>query len=63
MEPQEKFLTTGQLMNFLEISRSTIFRLRRRGLPSVRIGTSVRRFPVEGVLKWLKQNYGDTPSD
>ena len=53
MEEQEKYLSTNQLMDFLEISRSTIFRLMAKGMPNIMIG-SVHRFPVNQVTDWLK---------
>jgi excisionase family DNA binding protein len=55
----EHYLSTGGLMDVLEISRSTVYRLMAKGMPSIKVG-SVHRFPMEQVLKWLKENYGDT---
>ena len=57
----ERYLSTGELMDTLSISRSTIVRLVARGLPHIRIG-SVHRFPIEQVLSWLKENYRDASS-
>jgi len=62
MEEQEKYLSTSQLMNFLEISRSTIYRLMAKGMPNMMVG-AVHRFPKEQVLTWLKENYGGTTRD
>ena len=53
MEEQEKYLSTGQLMEFLEISRSTVYRLMAKGMPNIMIG-SVHRFSVNQVTDWLK---------
>ena len=53
----ERYLSTGELMEMLSISRSTVYRLMARGLPNIMIG-SVHRFPMAQVLDWLKQNYG-----
>ena len=55
----ERYLSTGELMDILGISRSTIYRLMARGLPNIMIGT-VHRFPSEQVVAWLKRNHGDT---
>ena len=60
METQEKYLSTGQLMDFLEISRSTVYRLMAKGMPNIMVGT-VHRFPREQVLTWLKKNHRDAP--
>jgi len=54
MENQEKYLSTGQLMEFLEISRSTVYRLMAKGMPNLMVG-SVHRFPMAQVLDWLKE--------
>jgi len=67
MENQEKYLSTGQLMEFLEISRSTVYRLMAKGMPNLMIG-SVHRFPMNQVVEWLehqrgnKLNYRETPN-
>ena len=65
MEIQEKnierYLSTGELMEMLNISRSTIYRLMAKGLPNIMVG-SVHRFPMERVLTWLKGNDADSLS-
>jgi len=50
----EQYLSTGGLMEALSISRSTINRMVKRGMPHVWVG-AVRRFPVDQVIEWLKQ--------
>jgi excisionase family DNA binding protein len=55
----EHYLITGGLMDVLEISRSTVYRLMAKGMPNIKIG-AVHRFPIEQVLTWLKTNYSDT---
>ena len=62
MENHEKYISIGRLMEFLEISQSTIYRLLAKGMPSVKVG-SVHRFPREQVLNWLTENHTGTPSD
>ena len=52
-----KYVSTGELMNALSISRSTVNRMVQRGLPHLWIG-SVRRYPLEQVINWLKATYG-----
>ena len=54
----ERYLSTGELMDMLSISRSTVYRLMAKGMPNIMIG-SVHRFPIDQVLSWLKENYGD----
>jgi excisionase family DNA binding protein len=48
----EQYLSTGELMDMLGISRSTVYRLMEKGLPNIMVG-SVHRFPREQVLNWL----------
>lgn len=57
MEP-EKYLSTGQLMAFLGISRSTIYRLMAKGMPNLLVG-SVHRFPANQVVGWLEMQSGN----
>jgi len=58
MDNQEKYLSTGQLMDFLEISRSTVYRLMARGMPNIMVG-SVHRFPMGQVVGWLENRKGN----
>jgi excisionase family DNA binding protein len=53
MVEQEKYVTTRQLMDLLEISRSTVYRLMAKGMPHIMVG-SVHRFPREAVICWLR---------
>jgi excisionase family DNA binding protein len=50
----ERYLSTGELMETLSISRSTVNRMVKRGLPHIRVG-AVRRFPMVQVVEWLKE--------
>ena len=52
-----QYVSTGELMNALSISRSTVNRMIGRGMPYVWIG-SVRRYPLQQVLDWLRATYG-----
>jgi excisionase family DNA binding protein len=55
----EHYVSTRVLMDVLEISRSTVYRLMAKGMPNIMIG-SVHRFPMEQVLTWLEDNYPNT---
>lgn len=48
----ECLMTIPELMKFLQVKRNTIYTLRKLGLPTVKIGRSVR-FRVASVLTWL----------
>ncbi len=49
---KESLMTIPELMEFLQVKRNTIYTLRSMGLPTVKIGRSVR-FRVDSVIKWL----------
>lgn len=49
----DEFLTKEQLSQLLQITVRTIDRLREEGLPSLKIGKSVR-FDKKEVLDWIK---------
>ncbi len=50
----ELYLSTNELMEMLGISRSTVYRLMDRGMPSIKVG-AVNRFPKDQVLAWLEE--------
>jgi excisionase family DNA binding protein len=52
---RDQFVGTQELMNTLSISRSTVNRLVKRGMPHIWIG-SARRFPLREVIEWLKSD-------
>ena len=49
----ERYLSTGDLMDILSISRSTVCRLMAKGMPNIMVG-SVHRFPMIQVVDWLE---------
>lgn len=50
-----ELLTTNDIMAIYKVSRATVDRWRKRGLPSIKIGNSVR-FEENEVQKWIKEN-------
>jgi excisionase family DNA binding protein len=49
----ELYLSTGELMDTLSISRSTVNRMVKQGMPHLWVG-AVRRFPLAEVVEWFK---------
>jgi excisionase family DNA binding protein len=47
-------LTAEELQQQLNISRSTLYRLRKEGLPHVQVGYRTIRYELPAVLRWLK---------
>ncbi len=52
---REQFVGTQELMDVMSISRSTVNRMVKRGMPHIWVG-SVRRYPLSQVLEWLKKD-------
>jgi len=51
---QGKYLTVAELSEFLQIHRTTIYRLLRQGkLPGFRIGSDWR-FSLEAIEEWVR---------
>lgn len=51
---KESLMTIPELMDFLQVKRNTIYTLRKMGLPTVKIGRSVR-FRADSVVTWLSE--------
>lgn len=50
-----ELLTQAELMERLRISRATLFRWRQAGLPTIKLGRTLRFDAVE-VLRWVKRS-------
>ncbi|WP_084524426.1 helix-turn-helix domain-containing protein [Lutispora thermophila] len=50
----EKYITTKELCEWLKISHNTANNWRRKGLPYIRVGNTVR-YDKEQVQKWLNE--------
>lgn len=48
-------MTIDEICEYLRISRSTLWRLRKRGLPCFKLGTRVL-FNKEDVDEWIKSD-------
>jgi excisionase family DNA binding protein len=51
----EEILTKEELATYLKVTERTIDRLRKKGMPFLKVGDTVR-FQKEAVLKWLEEN-------
>lgn len=52
---EEKLVTTKELCDYLKLSRMTIERYRKQGMPYVTIGKNIR-FKLSEVMEWLSKN-------
>jgi excisionase family DNA binding protein len=49
-------LTPKELMEQLKISDSTLYRLRKEGLPYKKVGYRTIRYDLVEVMEWLEKN-------
>ncbi len=54
-QSREQFVGTKELMDTISISRSTVNRMVKRGMPHIWVG-SVRRYSLGQVIEWLKND-------
>ncbi len=52
---REQYVSTQELMDVISISRSTVNRMVKRGMPHIWVG-SVRRYSLSQVIEWLKKD-------
>ena len=57
MEKESTYLTEREAMKMLRLSRSTIFKLRRSGMPYLQIG-GVVRYEIATLQEWLRKTTG-----
>ena len=48
----EQYITVKELTSLLGVSRATIYRLKSKGLPHIKVGR-LTRFPRNQVISWL----------
>ncbi len=55
-----QLMNMKELMEFLKVKRSTIYKLREDGLPVIHLGRVVR-FDREEIIRWLKTRQRSDP--
>lgn len=50
----EKYITIEELCKLFNVSRSTVDRWRKQGLPYIKIGSSIRFIELEAI-NWVKE--------
>lgn len=53
MPADVKFLTVEQVAEMLQVKRTTIYNLKKKGLPFIKIGKNIR-FDQDDVVKWVR---------
>ena len=57
MEKKTNFLTEKELIEKLSLSRTTIHRMKKEGLPCVIVGKNRYRYQEEDVIKWISKHW------
>lgn len=55
MASEVKFLTIDDVSEMLQVTRSTVYNLKKKGLPYIKLGKSIR-FDQDEVISWVKEN-------
>ncbi|HZK01800.1 MAG TPA: helix-turn-helix domain-containing protein [Anaerovoracaceae bacterium] len=55
MSADIKFLTIDDVSEMLQVTRTTIYNLKKRGLPFIKLGKTIR-FDQDEVIDWIRAN-------
>lgn len=55
MSADIKFLTVEDVAEMLQVTRTTIYNLKKKGLPFIKLGKNIR-FDQDVVVEWVKSN-------
>ena len=55
MASDVKFLTIDDVSEMLQVTRSTVYNLKKKGLPFIKLGKNIR-FDQDEVINWVRQN-------
>ena len=55
MSSDVKFLTIEDVADMLQVTRTTVYNLKKKGLPFIKIGKNIR-FNQEDVINWVMNN-------
>jgi excisionase family DNA binding protein len=50
-----KFLTIEDVADMLQVTRTTVYNLKKKGLPFIKLGKNIR-FSQEEVINWVMNN-------
>lgn len=55
MSSDIKFLTVEDVAEMLQVTRTTIYNLKKKGLPFIKLGKNIR-FDENEVVQWVRSN-------
>lgn len=62
MSSDVKFLTIEDVADMLQVTRTTVYNLKKKGLPFIKIGKNIR-FNQEDVINWVMSNSRDSKEE
>lgn len=62
MASDVKFLTIEDVADMLQVTRTTVYNLKKKGLPFIKIGKNIR-FNQEDVINWVMSNSRNTKEE
>lgn len=60
MSSDIKFLTVEDVGNMLQVTRATVYNLKKKGMPYIKVGKNIR-FDQDEVVDWIKANRNGDP--
>lgn len=60
MSSDIKFLTVEDVEKMLQVTRGTVYNLKKKGMPFIKVGKNIR-FDENEVVDWIKTNRNDNP--
>ena len=55
MSSEIKFLTIEDVAEMLQVTRTTIYNLKKKGLPFIKLGKNIR-FDQNDIIEWINSN-------
>jgi excisionase family DNA binding protein len=60
MSSDIKFLTIEDVGEMLQVTRGTVYNLKKKGMPFIKVGKNIR-FDENEVVDWIKANRSEGP--
>jgi len=60
MSSDIKFLTVEDVGEMLQVTRGTVYNLKKKGMPFIKVGKNIR-FDKNEVVDWIKANRNEDP--
>lgn len=62
MPADVKFLTIDDVSEMLQVTRTTVYNLKKQGMPFIKLGKNIR-FDQKEVIDWVRSNSHSAAND